>query len=1074
MKLRLALMPVCLGFSMAVCFMPLPATAQITLDGSVGPSGALSGPDYAITANLGRQVGGNLFHSFGTFNVDQGESATFSGPASVDNVIARVSGGSQSNINGLLRSTIPDANLFLLNPAGIVFGANARLDVGGAFHASTASYLDLSGGGIIYADTSEASTLTSAPPSAFGFLDRATYGTISNSAILEVSKGETISLVGGDLYQYRGSLYAPGGVINLTAAASPGEVVFNGTSLSENTFSILGDITLRGDYGEYRNIGSGFYHAIGTVDVCGAANPGSIFMRSGSMTLRASKIESSNYYCSLPGQVIDIRVTDDLNLRLNGSIIAEAINAPGGGSRIVIEAGALNLGQADEDFYTGSIRSSTTGWSSGKGGDISIKADSLAIGNYYYIDDATFYRSGIVSESNGSSRAGDIRIEAGALRISDLGEIRSSAMQAGRGGDIALITTTIDVEGQIYGRYASQILSEAESSGRGGDISFQTGTLTLADSGLIRSSRTNGIGSDGEFWNGSGRGGDIRIEAGSIVVKGMNTYQDSDADQIIRSAISTETASPDSRGRAGDLTIKTGTLTVAKGGTIVSICSDTDPNDDMFTFGGAGNIVIDAGAITVTGAGYLDGYSASNISSETVGMANAGNVMIHTGSLTLADAGRIETNAWQGSMGNAGDIAISADSITVSGYRQGQGLFPQVYRSGITSESFSRGKPGNIDIDSGSLTVTEAGVISTSTARTGDSHTSVGDAGSIDIKATDLAISGYYDNGHEVYQSAILSDSWGYGNAGLITINADRLRLSDLGTIRTNVWGNEGKGGDIRITGGLVSIADAAQTSAGRLTSSISSEAWAAGNAGNIMIDAKSVQLSQEGVISTDTHSTGSGGTISVSSDTLTASGGAVVSSASAGSGNAGNIALTATDSITLQGSAFTTQTSMADGGNIEIEAGRILHLDHSPITTSVQGGTGSGGNIFIDSHYVILDNSRIIAQAVGGNGGQIHIQAGTFIQDPASVISASSALGIDGDVTVDAPSTDVVGAMAILPSAFLAEVNLAGSNCAARTAENSSSLTLEGSDTPLPGEDAERLALKPVDGQRENSGKRH
>jgi large exoprotein involved in heme utilization and adhesion len=163
-----------------------------------------------------------------------------------------------------------------------------------------------------------------------------------------------------------------------------------------------------------------------------------------------------------------------------------------------------------------------------------------------------------------------------------------------------------------------------------------------------------------------------------------------------------------------------------------------------------------------------------------------------------------------------------------------------------------------------------------------------------------------------------------------------------------------------------------------------------------------------------------------------------------------------------MQGSSIATSATASDGGNIQVAAGRMLHLDHSAITTSVQGGAGNGGNISIDPHYVLLDNSRIVAQAVGGNGGNIHIAAGTFIQDPASLISASSALGIDGDVTVDAPNTDVSGAMAVLPSAFLSEVTLAG-NCASRTSKNSSSLVFARSDTPLPGEDVEFLAQLPA-----------
>ena len=116
------------------------AQAGVSTDGSLGQAGALPGPNYQITPELGQQVGGNLFHSFGQFSVSAGESATFSGPTSVSNIIGRVTGGEASLIDGTLRSTIPGANLYLLNPAGVLLGENATLDVNGSVHVSTADY----------------------------------------------------------------------------------------------------------------------------------------------------------------------------------------------------------------------------------------------------------------------------------------------------------------------------------------------------------------------------------------------------------------------------------------------------------------------------------------------------------------------------------------------------------------------------------------------------------------------------------------------------------------------------------------------------------------------------------------------------------------------------------------------------------------------------------------------------------------------------------------------------------------------------------------------------------------------
>jgi filamentous hemagglutinin family protein len=121
------------------------AAQRITIDGRLSPAQTLIGPSYAITPNLGRQVGGNLFHSFGKFGLSTGESATFSGPATVGNIIGRVT-GNPSSIDGKVQSTIAGANLYLINPSGIVFGPNATVNVSGSFHASTADYLKLSDG----------------------------------------------------------------------------------------------------------------------------------------------------------------------------------------------------------------------------------------------------------------------------------------------------------------------------------------------------------------------------------------------------------------------------------------------------------------------------------------------------------------------------------------------------------------------------------------------------------------------------------------------------------------------------------------------------------------------------------------------------------------------------------------------------------------------------------------------------------------------------------------------------------------------------------------------------------------
>ena len=150
--------------------------AEVATDGTLGPQKTLNGPIFAISDNLGQTVGPNLFHSFAAFNIASDEAAVFTGPAQISNIIGRVTGGNLSSIDGLLKSEIAGADVYLINPAGVVFGPNASLNVGGSLHVSTADFLRLGDDGIFYAEISEDSVLTVDSPSAFGFLSESPAG----------------------------------------------------------------------------------------------------------------------------------------------------------------------------------------------------------------------------------------------------------------------------------------------------------------------------------------------------------------------------------------------------------------------------------------------------------------------------------------------------------------------------------------------------------------------------------------------------------------------------------------------------------------------------------------------------------------------------------------------------------------------------------------------------------------------------------------------------------------------------------------------------------------------------------
>ena len=211
--------------------------AQIVTDGTVGPPASLTGPAFVIPDTLGTQRGGNLFHSFSDFNINNGESATFtSGFAGVtDNVISRVTGGSPSTIDGLLRNTIPGADFWFINPNGVAFGDGASLDITASFYASTATSLELGDCdaapgtcGEYSARTPASSVLNVAAPAAFGFIGGLSgpitgTGQTAGAVELAVPHGESLFLVGslGNL-EADGSL--SGGLANARLLAPEGRV----------------------------------------------------------------------------------------------------------------------------------------------------------------------------------------------------------------------------------------------------------------------------------------------------------------------------------------------------------------------------------------------------------------------------------------------------------------------------------------------------------------------------------------------------------------------------------------------------------------------------------------------------------------------------------------------------------------------------------------------------------------------------------------------------------------------------------------------------------------------------------
>ncbi|HAA02004.1 MAG TPA: filamentous hemagglutinin-like protein, partial [Syntrophobacteraceae bacterium] len=176
------------------------------------------------------------------------------------------------------------------------------------------------------------------------------------------------------------------------------------------------------------------------------------------------------------------------------------------------------------------------------------------------------------------------------------------------------------------------------------------------------------------------------------------------------------------------------------------------------------------------------------------------------------------------------------------------------------------------------------------------------------------------------------------------------------------------------------------------------------------------------------------GGNIAIAANQVQLLNGSRISAQSSGPGNAGNIDITVGDTFLARNSSVTTEATMADGGDISLKAGYMVRLIDSQITTSVGGGAWTtGGNIYIDPEFVILQRSKVIANAFEGTGGNIQITAGNFIADPDSIVDASSALGIDGTVDIRATISNLSGLVTPLPKDFMSAADLIREPCEVR-----------------------------------------
>ncbi|HLO85699.1 MAG TPA: CHAT domain-containing protein [Nostocaceae cyanobacterium] len=177
-----------------------------------------SGNQINITGGTLSSDGANLFHSFQKFGLNQNQIANFLSNPNIQNILGRVVGGDPSVINGLIQITGGNSNLYLMNPAGIVFGSNASLNVPASFTATTATSIGF-GNNLLFnvIGTNDYANLIGNPISLNFNINQP--GSIINAGNLQLTTGENLTLIGGNVIN-TGTLTTPQG--NITIAAVPG------------------------------------------------------------------------------------------------------------------------------------------------------------------------------------------------------------------------------------------------------------------------------------------------------------------------------------------------------------------------------------------------------------------------------------------------------------------------------------------------------------------------------------------------------------------------------------------------------------------------------------------------------------------------------------------------------------------------------------------------------------------------------------------------------------------------------------------------------------------------------------